>query len=395
MTAQNGKVRILIAARERGLRDQLRQLVISDGGYEVVGTAVDGQEAVQLAVLLRPDIALIKSDLPIFDGFEASEMIGLAAPEVCNVLVGDGQPDSQLLKKAMRAGLRAYLPSPVTASDLLETMHSLSTIGERRTTSEYRTATDPGRLPKIIVVTGGKGGIGKSTMATSLAMCLAKHDPGKVVLFDLYTQFGDISTMLNISPVKTLSDLVQTETDIDLEMIETHMIEHESGLRVLISSTNTQPIDAISVAGAESTLYALKRKYTYIVIDLPPILHATTLYVMSHCYHMFLVTTLFDMPTVRDAKEFYDTVVGTYVPEENISILANRMSKHDRISLADVERIFGRPVSAHVPNDSRLVSAINQGVPFVKAYARSPLVAAVDSIATDLIRQNAASGSKS
>ena len=390
MASRQGKARVLIAARELGVRDQLRQLVLANGRYEIVGAAADGQEAVQLAVLLRPDIALVKIDLPIFSGPEASEMIGLAVPETCRVFVGNGQPDAKVLRKAMRSGARAYLSSPVVASELMETLDNLTRIGNRRSTAEYRVATDPTRLPKLVVVTGGKGGIGKSTIAASLAMCLVEQHPEKVALLDMYTQFGDISTMLNVSPTKSLSDLVLAKDEIDLEALESCMCEHETGVKVLVSSTSVQPIDSISVETAESVVHALKRKYTYIVVDLPPILHATTLYMLSHCYKMILVTTMFDMLGIRDGKELYNLVVGTYVPEDKVAVVANRVSKYDRLTPDDLERTFGRALAAHVPNDRRLVSAMNQGVPFVKAYSRSPLAAAVQRIARELIEEPAA-----
>jgi Flp pilus assembly CpaE family ATPase len=128
------------------------------------------------------------------------------------------------------------------------------------------------------------------------------------------------------------------------------------------------------------------------VVDLPPILHATTLYVLSHCYRMFLVTNLFDMPTVMDTKEFYDILVGDYVPAENVAIIANRVSKYDRLALADLERIFGQKVFAQAPNDQRLVSAVNQGTSFMKAYSRSPLAEAIEKIADSLTREDSQTG---
>jgi len=386
-------MKVLIAAKERKMRDQMRQIVQSTGRYEVAGTAMDGQEAVQLAVLLKPDFALINAELPIFDGYEAAEMIGLAVPEVRTVLVSDKQPDNLTLQKAMRSGLRSYISSPVDGTELMEAIDNLAALNNRRTTSEYLAATDPSRLPKVIVVTGGKGGIGKSTIAASLAMCLARRHPEKVVLFDLYTQFGDIATMLNVSPTKTLAELVSANSEIDLELLEHYLLPHETGLKVLVSAVNAQPIDAISVAGAEAVIHALKRTYTHIIIDLPPVLHSTTLYVLSHCYHLLLITTLFDMPTLRDGRQLYDMVVGNYIPAENISVIVNRVSKHDKLSISDVERIFGRQITAQVPNDHRLVSAINQGVPFVQAYARSPLVSAVNEIA-DMFTEQRVKGRK-
>lgn len=387
MPIRDGKVRVLIAAKEREVRDHLRQLVLANEGYEVAGTAIDGQEAVQLAVLLRPDIALVKAELPIFNGREAAEMIGLAAPEVCSVLLGDGQPDTKVLEDAMKSGLRAYLPAPYKASELIQTMDSLARVESRRHTQEYHIATDPSRLPKVVVVTGGKGGIGKTTISTSVAVCLAKTNPGKVVLFDLYTQFGDAATMLDLSPTTSLSEIVAATDEIDLETLESAMVEHETGVRLLVSSLTPQPLDAISVAQAEAAIHALKRAYTYIVIDLPPILHATTLYVLANCYQLLLITNMFDMPTLRNAKNMLDKIVGTYVPEEKVAVIANRTSKYDRLNPVDVERMLGRAVAARVPNDPRLVSMVNQGLPFIKAYSKSPMAGAIESITREIIER--------
>lgn len=392
MHSRDNKVRVLIAAKEREIRDLIRQHVLAMDGYEVAGTAIDGQEAVQMAVMLKPDIALVKADLPIFNGREAAEMIGLAVPDVCSVLLGDGQPDSQVLQDSMKSGLRAYIRAPYEASDLSRTLSSLTKIDKRRFSEEYRIATDPSRMPKVIVVTGGKGGIGKTTICTSVAACLAKANPGKVVLFDLYTQFGDVATTLDLSPTTSLTDIVAATDEIDLETLESCMVEHETGVKLLVSAITPQPLEAITVAHAESVIHALKRGYTYIVIDLPPILHATTLYVLANCYQLLLVTNMFDMPTLRNARDMLNKIAGSYVPEEKIAIIANRVSKYDRLHPDDVERMLGRPVAARVPNDPRLVSSVNQGVPFIKAYSKSPMVGAVDKIARDIIEREHVQG---
>ncbi|MCE5197652.1 MAG: AAA family ATPase [Armatimonadota bacterium] len=389
MLTRSSTIRVLIAARERELRDHLRLILLDNEGYEVVGTAVDGQEAVQLAVLLKPDIALLGADLPIFGGLDVGEMIGLSVPDVRCILLLNEQPDQQTLKQAMKSGVRACLCAPYDKKDVINTVSSLAGISSRRYTQEYINATDPTRIPKVIVVTGGKGGIGKTTMTASIASCLAESNPGKVAILDLYTQFGDVATMLDLQPQRTLSDIVAVSDNIDLEMLESCMLEHKStGVKVLTSSITPQPIDAIGVAHAEATLHALKRGYTYIVIDLPAILHATTLYVLANCYRLLIITNMFDMPNVKNAKELLDKVAGTYLPDDKISIIANRVSKHDRLRQKDVETVLGRRVAASVPNDRRLVVAVNQGVPFMSAYAKSPMVEAVKRIANDIIHEN-------
>ncbi|MEI6512186.1 MAG: AAA family ATPase [bacterium] len=386
---RKGKVRVLIAAKDRELRDHLRRLVLEFGEYEVTGSAIDGQEAVQLSVMLKPDIALVNADLPIFNGLEASEMISLAVPEVRTVLLGNGQPDAQFLQEAMKAGLRAYVPYPYDAPVLLKTLESVISINKRLDTPQYQAATDPTQIPKLIVVTGGKGGIGKTTMAASISACLAKKYKGKVVLFDLYTQFGDVSTMLDLKPQRCLSDVTAVTNEIDLETLESCMVTQEdTGLKVLVSSLIPKAIDAVSAEQVESTIYALKQGYTYIVVDLPPVLHATTLYVLANCNRLFVITNMFDLPTLRNARELLDKVVGDYVSADRVSVIANRVSKYDDLRLSDAESVLGRPFAAKVPNDRRLVKSINQGVPFMVAYSKSPMADVVESITSEIIQEN-------
>lgn len=383
MSAEQAKLKVLIAAKDRQTRDQLRQLVLASG-CEVAATAMDGQEAVQLAMHLRPDIALLRADLPIYDGMEAAQMLGNAAPDVWSVLLGNGLEQPDVVREAMKCGVRAYLPAELSEAQLGETLGGLAQI--------RRPVAIAAELPKVVVVTGGRGGLGKTTIATSLATFLAQRHPGKVVLFDLYVQFGDVATSMNVAPSKGLCEVAQAPEDIDLDLIESCMVEHETGLKVLVSSTEPERIDALSLDVTEATIHALKRAYTYIIVDMPPILHDTTLYVLSLAYRMLLVTNMFDMPTVRDCKKLYDVVVSrSYVLPEKVAIVANRVSKkHDHLSERDLERVFGRPIAAQVPNDPRLVHLLNQGVPFIKAYPRSQLVAAIEKIAREFVEEESA-----
>src|SRR5262245_7261747 len=233
-------LRVLLGSHEAGERHQWRQW-LSEAPLEVVALAQDGQEAVQLALQLRPDLVLLDQGLPVIDGFQAAEMISLAAPGTMQVLVGptDG-PDA--LRRALRAGARDLVGRPITRDRLRQTLLSVAELRWVAETPEYQNSTDPSRIPQTISVTGAKGGVGKTTLATNLAVALARQAPGQTVLIDLYSQFGDVPTMLNLSPRRTLADLVPVE-EIDAQSVEEHLETHSSGLRVGIGSIQPQPLD--------------------------------------------------------------------------------------------------------------------------------------------------------
>jgi pilus assembly protein CpaE len=244
----------------------------------------------------------------------------------------------------------------------------------------------------VIVVTGAKGGIGKSTIATNLAVGLAKRTGDKVAIIDLYTQFGDVSTMLNIRPTRTIVDLVSMTDELDIQLVEDHMVEHESGVRVLIGSVDPVALEAIPVPTIEAILNTLRLNYRFVVIDMPPFLHSAHLHVLTYCSTLLLVANLFDVTTVSDAKKFFQVVEGRYVAKEKIHLVLNRSSKFNRLVASDVVRALDHPVAAEIPNDSRLVYAINQGIPIVMSRPNSPVAQSIQQLVDAVSQSNGTNG---
>jgi pilus assembly protein CpaE len=193
-------IRIVMAGsdpQERArLRQQLTEMQVADGrlpgglplAMEVVGQARDGQEAVHMTLVQKPDLVLLESDLPVLDGYEAAELITLASPGTLIGLIGGAETPADL-RRALRSGVREFIPRPLRPETLGAALQSLLAIEERRHSAEFVNMTDPARIPMTICVTGAKGGVGKTTITSNLACALAQENPGNVVLVDLYTQF--------------------------------------------------------------------------------------------------------------------------------------------------------------------------------------------------------------
>ncbi|AZI57891.1 response regulator [Nakamurella antarctica] len=108
--------RVLIAEDEALIRLDLKEM-LAEEGYDVVGEAGDGEEALRLAVELRPDLVILDIKMPKKDGLQVAAELseGQIAPVV--MLTAFSQPE--LISRATEAGAMAYLVKPFTKSDLL------------------------------------------------------------------------------------------------------------------------------------------------------------------------------------------------------------------------------------------------------------------------------------
>src|SRR5207247_4141204 len=189
-------------------------------------------------------------------------MISLAARGALQVLVGPAD-GTEHLRRALRAGARELVGRPITRERLRSTLLNVAELRWVAETPEYRNSTDMTRMPQTISITGAKGGVGKTTISTNLAVALAQEAPGQTVLIDLYSQFGDVPTMLNLSPRRTLADLVTASEDMDYQVVEEHLETHSSGLKVAIGRVLPQPLDLFTTPFLGQLTRILKLKYLH------------------------------------------------------------------------------------------------------------------------------------
>jgi two-component system, NarL family, response regulator DegU len=109
-------IRLLIADDHRMLREGLRRSMV-DEGFEVVGEASNGKEAVELAEELRPDVVLMDVSMPELDGVEAVSRLSQIAPEV-RVVMLTMHSDAEVVTAAIRAGAGGYLVKDCSTDEI-------------------------------------------------------------------------------------------------------------------------------------------------------------------------------------------------------------------------------------------------------------------------------------
>lgn len=117
-------IRVLIADDHPLFREGLRQICEIEGGFEVVGEAENGREAVELAHLLQPDVVLMDIGMPGMDGVQATALI-TEENQTARVLILTIHQQDEFVIDAIKAGARGYLLKDVDEEDLIEAIKAV------------------------------------------------------------------------------------------------------------------------------------------------------------------------------------------------------------------------------------------------------------------------------
>ncbi len=154
------------------------------------------------------------------------------------------------------------------------------------------TAQQPGQRtvnqPRTIAVTGGKGGVGKTSVALNLALTLARQDK-RVLLLDGDTDLANVSIMVGLYPHKTLANVVAGDCTLEDTLLETdfglHIVPGASGVQECI---DMGPTDSLQILRA---LSRLERRYDYVITDTAAGLQATGLHMIAAAELACIVVT--------------------------------------------------------------------------------------------------------
>jgi DNA-binding NarL/FixJ family response regulator len=116
--------RLLLVDDHTLLRQGLRRAV-EEAGFDVVGEAGDGEEAVRLAIALQPELVLMDVTMPVLDGIEATRRLRASAPEA-RVVILTMHGEEDVVDRALRAGAVAYLQKDCSTEQLAETLRSVA-----------------------------------------------------------------------------------------------------------------------------------------------------------------------------------------------------------------------------------------------------------------------------
>ena len=370
------QIRVLVVDDIPETRDHLTKLLGFEGDIYVVGSAASGLEAIDLAVRLNPDVVLMDINMPDMDGISTTEQLASRAP-AASVIMMSVQGEADYLRRSMLAGAREFLVKPFSSDELTASIRQVYT-RERDKMSRMAVApaasgggggaagSDPDREPgAIVAVFSPKGGVGRTTVAVNVAVAAATELGKKVVLVDGSFQFGDVGVLLNLNPKnKSIADLVPELEAGDPESLDTFVINHSAGIRVLLAPPTPEMAELITTNGVKRVLEALRAQHDLVVVDCTSWFNETTLAILDMADVILTMLSL-EITSIKNMRLFLEVAEQLGYESGKVRLVLNRADSTLGIRVADVEHSIGRKVDHTIVSDGRsVVYALNRGVPF-------------------------------
>ncbi len=257
--------------------------------------------------------------------------------------------------KVMRAGAKEFITKPVIQTKFLEIIEEIK--AEYFLTEQIDTC-------KIISTFSNKGGIGKTSIAVNLAVELAQMTKEKVALIDLNLQLGDVATFLDLSPafaIDYISDNINNLNDEDLLKAMTRY--KNTSLYVIADPLNVDKSQDITAEQIKKILSALKKNFSYIVIDIASNIDSKTIMALDYSDLILLISTA-NLPAIRSTQRCMEFFKKLNYGSEKTKLVLNRYMDNEEIKTPDIEEVFKQKVYWKIPNNYlTMMSAINKGVP--------------------------------
>lgn len=370
-------MRILLVGSAQGFADGLGEAVSGAflGIRPVPFPATPQQLFAHLNGAPAPDLALLEPGADL----EAALTLAtaLVRDHAVNVILVSDQV-AHLGLRALRAGVRDVLDIDATPGEIREAIDRAAAFVQTTPVPPI-THQGPHHRGRVIAVASPKGGVGKTTVATNLAVGIARRFPQSTVLVDLDLHFGDVASGLNLNPEYSLPDVTQGPASRDSMALKTLLTLHETGLYVIPGSESPAAADSVTPASVTHLLDTLASQFAFVVVDTAPGLSEHTLAVLDTTDTLVLVTSL-DVPGVRGLRKELDTLSDLGMLMGSRKVVLNFFEQTRGLTVADVEATIRTKVDVVLPQSSVVPISVNQGIPLLQSEAREPVTKALHTL---------------
>jgi pilus assembly protein CpaE len=373
-------LKILIVDQQSEAVAALRRALNSFGNLEVVGDAGFGPVASTWALTLEPAIVIVSIEEPLSRSLSTVQALTRGNPP-WTVVGMVSQFDRDVFRRAVLAGARDILLRNASPNDLHDSLLQARRADAIRAVGSTHDPNAP--TGSIISVFGVKGGVGKTTLATNLAVALAQESSASVALVDLDVPFGDVALMLDIHPERDILDALDDSVLDELERLQSLLVRTEHGVHVLSSPLAPDDAGAVDSRRVGRLLLRLAALHQFVIVDTPVGLTELTAASLDVAELGLLVTTP-EIAALRRTHACLRLLQGLEFPTNKLQLVLNRLASKTRVSESEAIDALGHPVTWRISNDYAAMQSAALGQPVVLSQPKSPISRDIRLIARQL-----------
>lgn len=336
---------VVIACTDQGLAARLRAFVGELGDAEVLAVAENTDELVADVLEREPSIVIVHDELGPAPVHGVVRDLALRRPGSVVVMVTDGSTSA--ITAAMNAGARSVLELPLSFDEVQASLMSAIDWSRQMEQMLAGAAVRGGSSrARVLTVTGGKGGVGTTTVATHLAWVLAQQEGLSTLLIDLDLEKGDVTSFIEVKYRISIADLAKVAGDLSVRTVLDGVLEHESGLHLLLPPDDVRDVEWVTPQAFREILSLLRGEFDRIVIDAGA--HVTPVQAAAvEAADDVLTVVTSDLIAIRGARRSVIAweALGARKPAE-VHVIVNRQHRNRELQPRSVAQLLSSPMLA-------------------------------------------------
>jgi pilus assembly protein CpaE len=285
------------------------------------------------------------------------------------------EPD--VLTRAMRSGVREVIHELDVEGIRSSAARSVDLSKALSTTMRGR---DDAPHAKVVTVFAGKGGCGKSVVATNLAAALSAQGTRRVLLVDLDLQFGDVAIMLQLPPSRSITDAIGMAGRLDETGLRSVLTGYRPNFDVLLAPASPAEGEHVGRELVTEVLEVARGMYDFVVVDTPPFVTDQVLAALDQSDWFVPIVTP-DLPTLKSIRLTVEMFDLLEYPRERRLVVFNRADSQVGLTVEDVEEAVGATLSVHMPSSRDVPVSVNKGIPLTLDNPTHPVSVAMRRLA--------------
>ncbi|MFV0461782.1 MAG: CpaE family protein [Nostocoides sp.] len=346
--------KVLIGTAVDSVASDLASLLGEMDDYDVRAVPRSTAELMDLAGRLDPDLIFIHEDLGIEPVTQTIR--DLAGPATAILQVSSTRTPSMIIT-AMEAGARGVIAYPFAYEDVSSRVIAATNWASHMSGVLDGAAQVAGGRGRVVAVAGAKGGVGTTTVATHLAFSHADAHPNdRICIVDVDVEKGDLGALLEVRQSVSIADVAKVAGDLSTTAVNDAVIEHASGLFLLLAPLDVRETDFISPEALRSIIAILRREFALVVIDAGGYVSPAQAAVVEIADDVLAVTTP-DVLAIRAMRRRMIAWEALGVREEAaFKVLINKVDKASIFPASSVTKLTTAHVlDAQIPFSVRLL----------------------------------------